>query len=52
VDMDNGQIKVNFKEVLLWLKCVNNRFSEQKPCSFMKMKYKVEVQSSSQIREM
>jgi hypothetical protein len=34
VDVDNGQVKVDCKELLLWLKFLNNRVIDQEACGF------------------
>jgi hypothetical protein len=44
VDVGNGQIKVDCKEFLLWLKCINNRVIDQEACGFLKQKLRVDVE--------
>jgi hypothetical protein len=44
VDVGNEQIKVDCKEFLLWLKCLNNRVIDREACGFLKQKLKVDVQ--------
>lgn len=44
IDVDGGQIKVDYKEFLLWLNCLNNRVIDQETCGFLKEKHSVDVQ--------